>query len=246
MDSRKNTTVNLVLYTAATIVAIAAQVLEQHTLEYASKPLMMLVLSSWFFFNSRRVGDRFTLLIQLGLFFSLIGDVVLMFQHLDEFTFVIGLAAFLLAHLCYAIAFAMNVFELPGSEGALIATLLAVAVLIPGVLFLMEVLNGRGVEEGMLLPVVLYTVAITCMAVFAALRFRKTFLRSFWMVYAGSVLFMASDALLANKRFGFRPFDLGQIWIMASYAAAQFLIAAGCLLHVLDPETIRRRNALNA
>ena len=28
---------------------------------------MMMVLGSWFFFNSRRVGDRFTLLIQAGL-----------------------------------------------------------------------------------------------------------------------------------------------------------------------------------
>jgi uncharacterized membrane protein YhhN len=66
------------------------------------------------------------------------------------------------------------------------------------------------------------------------------------MVFAGAVLFMISDALLANKRFSLRPFALGQIWIMTSYAAAQFLIAAGCLSHVLDPESIRRKQAMEA
>lgn len=243
MDLRKNTLLNALLYGAATVITIAAQVLENHPLEYVSKPLMMLVLSSWFFFNSRRVGDRFTLLVQAGLFFSLIGDVMLMFQHIDEFLFMIGLAAFLLAHVCYAIAFAHNVFEIGGSDGTWVIVLLCSVVLVPGTLFLVEVANSPGVDDAFRLPVVLYTIAITVMGLFAAMRFRKTFDRSFWMVFAGAVLFMVSDALLANKRFSLRPFAFGQIWIMGSYAAAQALIAAGCLLHVLDPETIRRRQA---
>ncbi|MCB0812103.1 MAG: lysoplasmalogenase, partial [Flavobacteriales bacterium] len=40
-----------------------------------------------------------TLLVQAGLFFSLIGDVFLMLDHLDEFNFLIGLSAFLIAHI---------------------------------------------------------------------------------------------------------------------------------------------------
>src|SRR5512133_507129 len=109
MDIRKNTLVNGIVYMLALIGTIAGGMLGVQGLVYVCKPLLMVVLGSWFFFNSRRVGDRFTLLVQAGLFFSLIGDIALMFQHVDQFNFLIGLAAFLIAQLCYTMAFAHNV-----------------------------------------------------------------------------------------------------------------------------------------
>ncbi|MCB0784365.1 MAG: hypothetical protein KDB87_02890, partial [Flavobacteriales bacterium] len=72
---------------------------------------------------------------------------------------------------------------------------------------------------------------------------RRTFPRSFWMVFAGALLFIASDSLLAHSRF-VRPFAMDGTLVLLTYIVAQFLIAAGCLLHVLDPEEIRRRQAL--
>src|SRR6185312_7532301 len=99
MDIKKDPRINGVVYALATIGTIVAASTKEQALGYVCKPLMMLVLSSWFFFSSRRVGDRFTLLVQAGLFFSLVGDVALMFDHVDEFYFQIGLGAFLMAQL---------------------------------------------------------------------------------------------------------------------------------------------------
>lgn len=246
MDLRKDIWVNGAAYAAATAGVILAQARGWHSLEYVCKPMMLLVLSSWFFFNSRRVGDRFTLLIQAGLFFSLVGDVALMFQHYDEFAFVIGMAAFMLAHLCYLIAFAINVFDIGGTEGALISATLSIAILVGGVVFVLDLVGSLSVEESLRLPIVCYAIAITAMGIFAALRYRKTFDRSFWMVLAGAVLFMLSDALLAMRKFNLHPFEFSPLWVMVTYAIAQFLIAGGCLLHVLDPEMIRRRNVLTS
>jgi uncharacterized membrane protein YhhN len=246
MDLKKNTPVNVVAYAAASTGAIMGQLRGSHTLEYVCTPLMMLILSSWFFFNSRRMGDRFTLLIQAGLFFSLVGDVALMFQHLDEFNFLIGLAAFLIAHLCYAFAFAFNVFDVGGTEGAWLSALLGAGVLVMGTSFVLDILGSANVEGALVLPVIAYACAITLMGIFAALRFRKTFDRSFWMVFVGTMLLLVSDMLLADRKFNLRSLEVGPLWIMVPYAIAQLLIAGGCLLHVLDPDTMRKKQALEA
>lgn len=246
MDPRKNLFLNGALFGTAAITATAGQVLGSPALEYAARPLIMLVLSSWFYFNSRRVGDRFTLLVQAGLFFAMLSDVLFMLQHIDGFLFLTGVAALLVSHLCILIALAVNVFDVGGVDGWWIGVLAAMAPVVLGTLLLLEVLNGPGIYDVMLLPVLLLIIVGACMTVFAALRFNRTFPRSFWIVFTGSLMVMVADALMLNLKFNLRPFELGRVWIMFAYAGGHFLIAAGALLHVLDPEHIRRRDALTA
>ncbi len=241
MDLRKSPWINGALYLAALLGTLVAQLRDWHGLEFVCKPLMLVVLSSWFYFSSRRVGDRFTLLVQAGLFFSLLGDVALMLQHLDEFNFLIGLAAFMVAQICYAVAFLQNVLEVGGAEGVWVSLLITVLLLSYGFFFAFDLVPY--LDEVLVLPVLAYAIAITLMGVAAGFRFRRTFPRSFWMVFVGALLFIASDSLLARDRFA-RPVPMGDVLIMVTYAGAQFLIAAGCLVHVLDPEELRRRQAL--
>jgi uncharacterized membrane protein YhhN len=241
MDLLKNTPLNLSTFGLVTVGTMVGEVNNMHTLVYVCKPLMMIVLSSWFFYNSRRVGDRFTLLIQAGLFFSLVGDVALMFQHMDQFNFLIGLAAFLIAQLCYAMAFIHNIMETGPARGALISTLLAVGLIAYGYFFASGLMPY--VDEGITIPVGIYAVAISLMGVAAAFRLGRTFLRSFLFTFAGALLFIASDSLLATNRF-MRPLDHAAWSIILTYAVAQVLIASGALVHVLDPEEIRRKAAL--
>lgn len=241
IDLRRNTLVNGLLYLLAAIGAIVAAEKGWHLLEYLTKPALMIILSSWFFFNSRRYGDRFTLMVQAGLFFSLLGDVALMLQHRDEFNFLIGLAAFLMAQLCYTIGFAQNAFDADHGEGLWLGGGIALVIAVFGFFFAFDLMPY--VESGIQLPVIAYIVGISLMGMAAALRFKRTFPRSFWLVLVGALLFIASDSLLARNRF-VRPFEGAGVAIMVTYVLAQFCIAAGCLLHVLDPEEIRRRQLL--
>lgn len=243
MDITRDLKLNGVAYVLATIGCVAAMMSGNHTLEYVCKPLMMVILSSWFFFNSRRYGDRFTLLIQVGLFFSLIGDIALMFQHLDEFFFLIGLGAFLIAHMCYCIAFIHNITEVGEAEGWILSACITIVIALFAVLFSWELVDK--LDEGLTVPVIAYVVVIACMAILAAFRWMRTFPRSFWLVMIGALFFMASDSLLAVNRF-IKPFDWSPAVIIITYAIAQFLIAAGALQHVLDPDSIRRKQAMEA
>lgn len=242
MHPGKNTLLNGTLYVLALVGTCVAQLKDLHALEYACRPLLMLILSSWFFFNSRRVGDRFTLLIQAGLFFSLIGDVALMFTHVDNFNFIVGLGAFFLAQLCYAFAFIQNMAAVSALEGLLPASLITVGIGTYFFFFTWDLLPH--VEEGLGLPVIAYLSALAFMGMAAAFRFRRTYHNSFWMVMAGALLLMASGSLLTLERFRL-PMSWAPLWSMVGYGAAQALIAAGALTHVLDPDNLRKREALS-
>ena len=242
MDIRKNNAFNLGLYGLVTLGTMIGASTGWQWLVYTCKPLMMVVLSSWFFFKSRRVGDRFTLLVQVGLFFSLIGDVALMFQHLDEFNFLIGLGSFLLAQLCYSIAFIQNVMEAGPSRGWPVSLLITVGLAGYGLLFIDRLLPS--VDETIAIPVAIYAVTICAMGVAAAFRLGRTYLRSFILVMVGALLFITSDSLLATDRF-LAPLSHADWSVILSYALAQVLIVTGALTHVLDPEEIRRRAALS-
>lgn len=241
MDIRKNTALNLSIYGVLLTLNILGEVNGARMLVYFTKPLLMLILGSWFFFNSRRVGDRFTLLIQAGLLFSLFGDVALMFQHLDEFNFLIGLGAFFIAQLCYTLAFAQNISETNGGQGLLVGSLLAAAVAGYGFIFASDILPR--VDEVLRPAVLIYAIAICAMGMLAALRFGRTYTQSFALVLVGAVLFIASDSLLATNRFA-RPLVHAPWSVMLTYGLGQVLIAAGALWHVLNPAEIRRKAAL--
>lgn len=240
MQPNRNALIFGGIYLLALAGTLYAEVSGQHRLEYFTKPLLMLSLSIWFFLGSRRVGDRFTLLVQAGLFFSLVGDVCLMFAHVDEFNFLVGLGAFFLAQLCYAMAFIDNIIQVGGLEGLLLSFVLSVLIAAYAWFFTWDLMPS--IDDMLLLPVVAYSVALALMGIAAAFRHTRTFRSSFLMVFFGSLLFIASDSLLAVNRFR-KPFVWAPIGIMVTYALAQWLIAAGALRHVLDPDTIRRRTA---
>ena len=230
----------LPIYALVVMGTVLSGLAGQAALEYVCKPLMMVVLSSWFFLNSRRYGDRFTLLVQAGLFFSLIGDIALMFQDVDPFNFIIGLGAFLVAHLCYAMAFISNIAETEG-DGWVLSVAISAGIVLFAVYFGLDL--APVLDDTLVLPVIAYIGVIGFMGVAAAFRHTRTFPRSFWLVMSGALLFMVSDAVLATNRF-VRPLPWASAGIIVSYAIAQFLIAYGALVHVLDPDTILRRRAL--
>lgn len=241
MAIHKNTTINLSLYALALVGTIVGSVGGQHYLVLICKPMLTIVLSSWFFFKSRRVGDRFTLLIQAGLFFSLIGDLALIHQHSDQFYFMLGLGAFLLAQTCYALAFMHNVVDASAGRQVLVPLLMTGVLLAYALLFISELLPH--LDDTIMPPVVVYAAAITFMGIMAAFRYGRTYPRSFVLVLVGALLFIASDTLLAVDRF-IKPLPHASWSVLLTYGVAQVLIVAGSLIHVLNPEEIRRRAAL--
>ena len=243
MGILKNNVINGIAYALATTGAIVGETRGMEELVLICRPAMMIILSSWFFFNSRRVGDRFTLLIQAGLFFSLVADVAFMLQHYDEFNFLIGIGSMLIAILCYTIAFIHNIADVGGEGMPLLS--LGITIVVITYAFLFGTRSMPYMDEGIGLPMLIYATAMTCMSIAAAFRAGRTFIRSFLMVLIGTFFFIASGSIMGTNRF-MAALDHSAWSVTLTYAIAQYLIAAGCLAHVLDPEEIRRKAALSA
>ncbi len=158
---------------------------------------------------------RSYLLLLSALLGSLAGDVFLM---LSEHLFIPGLVSFLLAHLCYIALFKQGVGWF-GHRGALGGTL---ALGIGMYAFLWQ----GGLPAALRVPVAVYVVVIALMAAQAWGRHAALRERSSLAVALGACCFMLSDSLLATNRF-VQPLPLSQLWVLATYYAAQVLIVSG-------------------
>lgn len=187
------------------------------------KSLIIPVLIIIFILNVRVTENRFHLFILAGLVFSWAGDVILQLDSNGTDLFVLGLLAFLLAHIMYIIAF----LGTPGNNGFLEKHFyLTFALLLYGVAFTGLLWDYLGKLR---IPVIFYGLVILTMLAAAINRYYKSEKTSYYMVLAGAILFVVSDSLLAINKFSF-SFASSAITVMASYVLAQFLIITGYLV----------------
>jgi uncharacterized membrane protein YhhN len=176
-----------------------------------AKPLTTILIIAVAVIAAAPVPAAYKTLIVAGLAFSLLGDIALMFP---ERWFTAGLVAFLTAHVCYILAFK------PG-PGQTVSTGLFLPFVLYGLLMFFILAPGLGKLK---LPVLVYVAAITIMAGFAAARFvDRGGLRPL-LAFAGAVLFLMSDSVLAYDRFA-KKIRIAQIIILGTYFPAQLLIA---------------------
>lgn len=195
-------------------------------LEYVFKPLtlVLLIVAAVFL----REGDPparwwFTL---AALAFSVAGDIFLM---LPRDRFVAGLASFLVAHVCYVVAF--NAPPVRGVAAWVIATVAAAVALAaaPVYLRLREAIAGSGRRE-LLVPITVYVAAIAAMAFFALL----TVARPDWndgrgaLAAGGALLFFSSDGMIGWSRF-VGDFPGSRILIIVTYHLGQAGLVLGLL-----------------
>jgi len=176
-----------------------------------AKPLTTVLIIAAAIIAETPVPAAYKTLILAGLLFSLVGDIALMF---GEKWFTAGLIAFFAAQVLYIMAFK------PGQEHPV-----SPGVLLPFLLFGLLMFRILAPTLGpMKFPVLVYIAAITVMAGFAAGRFiDRGGLRSL-LAFAGAVLFLVSDSVLAYDRFA-KKVGAAEAIILGTYFPAQLLIA---------------------
>lgn len=183
---------------------------------YLWKPLstLLVIAVAMLSFGAADAKTGYTVGVLVGLFFSLGGDVALMFD--SERAFVIGLLLFLLAHVAYAVTFTLFAGFHPGDlvSGAVLLALAAVAYL--------YLRPGLGAMKA---PVVAYILIISLMVnravgAFFSPDFTAT---QAWLMSLGATFFWISDLMLAVNRFR-RPFAYHRL-SLAFYYGGQLFIA---------------------
>ena len=193
--------------------------------EFIFKPLLMPILAWFYYLNiSKSPMALFDKLILVALFFSWWGDVFLMFETRGEIFFLLGLAAFLLAHLAYLWAFKIS-YRLPEISYLKKRPLLILPFVLLVVLFIYLVKTNL---KEMFVPVVFYASVIAAMALMALSRFQNVPVKSFQLVFAGALIFIASDLLIGLNKF-YKAIPYAGMWIMTLYCLGQYLIVWGSL-----------------
>lgn len=213
------------LFLLLSLLYLGVELLNLNEIRYFTKPLLLISLSYYFYQSTKKSRNRFSHFVQGGLFFSLAGDVALLFAAVHELYFILGLLLFLVAHICYIIAFRSfsKHTQINHTSTQLILFTLPFIV-VSGIVF--YILSSR--LGTLFYPVLCYVSVITGMGIASALRYKHVNNMSFLLIVCGAICFMLSDTLLAFNKF-YTPFKFAGISIMASYILAQYLIVEGSI-----------------
>jgi uncharacterized membrane protein YhhN len=194
-------------------------------INFLSKPAVLIALILWF--TSQGGWDQAPVWFGLALVFSLFGDIILL---LPDHFFVLGLGAFLLAHVSYIIGLS------PESPVASLPFLvLGFMVLLVGSFLyntIRRAIESNPVHAKLKSPVLIYSIALSMMFFSATLTLAEPEWTAPSAVLAamGGTLFFSSDSLLSYNRF-VRPVPNGQLQVRIMYHLGQIALTTGVLIH---------------
>ena len=198
--------------------------LANETIQFVSKPLIVIGLIGYFIVATKGTGKGLGTWIVLALFFSLTGDLLLIFQQQKSLFFLLGLSAFLLAHIFYIIFFhGVRIREsIAGRWWLLLIVVLYYALLMA---LLSDYLGN------MKLPVRIYGVVISFMLMLGLHMYYLKIKNAGWLLLLGALLFVISDSVLAINKF-YRPFEQADFFTMLTYGIAQLFITKGAAEYI--------------
>jgi uncharacterized membrane protein YhhN len=206
------------------LVNLSAEIFSSQQMEYFSKPFLMSTLALWFYFSTKGNKEWMRRAILFGLFFSTLGDVLLMLvpQNSKIPFFILGLGAFLLAQLFYSSGFLSKASL---SRGFLVKNKFFV---LPFLIYLVGLLSilWKDLPSELCFPVSIYGMAITFMALTAFNWKGILHKEAFQWTFLGAILFVLSDSLIAINKFVI-SFQGAHFVIMLTYIIGQFLIVYG-------------------
>lgn len=212
------------LFAASLAINIIGGLFNKQWIEYISKPLIIIILVVYFLIQTSNTKPALKKWILAALFFSWAGDVLLMFQQNESLFFLLGLSAFLIAHIFYIVFFhQVRIKEKLKSNWLF---LLIVVVYYAG---LVSFLSPN--LDDMKLPVRIYGLVISFMFMLAMHMLYIKYKKAGLLMMAGALLFVISDSVLAINKF-YQSFEFAGVVILLTYGIAQFFIAEGALRYI--------------
>jgi uncharacterized membrane protein YhhN len=217
-------TIWIVLFALVLLIDLVSVYLNNESLRFITKPLLMPLLAIYLLQRTSSATSSLKVWIFLALFFSWLGDILLLFDETGPNFFLFGLSAFLVAQVFY-IVFFHNIRMREYIRGN--ALLLLLVIVYYSILFsLLSPYLGK-----MRLPVRIYGVVLSFMVMLAMhTMLGKNKKAALWMTM-GAILFVVSDSLLAFNKF-FSAFDYAGLMIMLTYGLAQLFITVGAVKYI--------------
>ncbi|NER14084.1 hypothetical protein GWK08_11580 [Leptobacterium flavescens] len=197
-----------------------------HSIEYLipyrdlTKPLIALSLMFFYYKNSKNKPKKERRLMMMALLMVLVGSGFLLEGFGVRFYFV-GLMAYFMANIVYSsLLYRSAHFDVDRSIPFLIVACLYLMAIY---YFIYDNLGGY------LIPTLFYFFTVLNLTQSAYLRYKIVNNKSYYLVLAGTVLFMVSESIWALTTF-YKSVPFGNIWMMFFYGISQLLIVHGVLV----------------
>ncbi len=214
----------IIVFIAVLIAHLTGIWLDSSLLQIYSKPLLIPTLIAYLLSQTRNSASNLKKWVLFALLFSWVGDVLLMFVPTNDIYFLLGLAAFLLAHIFYILFFHFTRLkeQIKSNPWLLVVVVIYYALLIN---WLSPYLDD------MKIPVRVYGVVISFMLMLAMHMIGISNKKAGQWMMIGALLFVISDSVLAINKF-YKPFELAGVIIMLTYGLAQLFIVKGAVSYI--------------
>lgn len=212
-----NKKIPLLLFIIVCILDLIGIYLGQSILIFIAKPLLMITLFWYYAVNAKRINKLFV----AGLFFSFLGDVLLLGS--GELYFILGLLFFLIAHVFYIIM-VVKLLKSTKLPQVLIASIPYLLIFY----FLLNILYS-GLRD-MKIPVIVYAITITVLGISSLSLFLQNKTKTHLVLVFGVLIFIISDSVLALNMF-YKEQAIYPLLIISTYVIAQYLICKFVLLN---------------
>lgn len=205
--------ISFILLAAANIISVKKS---SNLGKCLTKPLLMPILLILYLFGAS--SPKWSVI--LALVSGFLGDISLMKSGIF---FTIGLFSFLIGHIFYIISFLgpVSFSKIPS-----IFYILILPYILCGTLIYRRFLPYL---KSMKFQALLYIIIIMAMSFSSLTRIWSTSSYHFWLPFIGSILFIASDTLLAFNEFKTNVVSR-DVYIMLTYITAQLLIVLGFII----------------
>ena len=175
-----------------------------------AKPMLMITLFWYYYSNAKKLNKYFV----LGLFFSFLGDILLLGA--GEVYFVFGLLFFLIAHVFYIIM-VLKIIQIAKPKEFIIAG-------VPFLLLFLVLMNVLYAGLGaMKIPVIIYAMTISSFGIVSLILYLQAKTKISLLLLVGVLTFITSDTILALNLF-YKKQSFYPLLIMMTYVLAQYLI----------------------
>jgi uncharacterized membrane protein YhhN len=205
-----NKIIPLIAFVLFSLIDFYGIYLEKQLMVNFAKPMLMITLFWYYYSNTKQLNKYFV----LGLFFSFLGDLLLLGT--GEVYFIFGLLFFLIAHVFYIIM-VLRLIPARKPKNFIMAS-------VPFLLLFFILMNILFAGLGsMKIPVIIYAMTISFFGIVSLLLYLETKTKISLILLVGVLLFISSDTILALNLF-YKTQSFYPLLIMMSYVLAQYLI----------------------
>ena len=205
-----NKIIPLIAFVLFSLIDFYGIYLEKQLMVNFAKPMLMITLFWYYYSNTKQLNKYFV----LGLFFSFLGDLLLLGT--GEVYFIFGLLFFLIAHVFYIIM-VLRLISARKPKDFIMAG-------VPFLLLFLVLMNVLFAGLGsMKIPVIIYAMTISFFGIVSLVLYLETKTKSSLLLLVGVLIFISSDTILALNLF-YKTQSFYPLLIMISYVLAQYLI----------------------